>query len=229
MRLEDFGLVPHTSKTVSPGDTFGRLTIIAIGKPPGTYRYAAVCICECGTESAIRLDGLTSGNVVSCGCFHREVHRTHGLGSHPLYGIWRGMLVRCEDSANQAFANYGGRGIRVCDRWRLVENFVADMEDAYWPGAEIDRVNNDGNYEPSNCAWVTRKQNTDNRRSSRKITFKGKTQSIKRWSEELGFNYWMLYTRLVTNGWSVERALTTPPLDKFERMKIARGATERGF
>lgn len=224
MKLADHGLVPHYSKTVKVGDVFGRLTIVEIGKPPGTYRYKAICRCECGTDSLIRLDGIVAGNVVSCGCYHREVNCQHGLSKSPLYGIWRKMIDRCENPNNRAFKNYGGRGISVCDRWRMLENFYADMHATYWPGAEIDRTNNNGNYEPDNCDWVTSARNSDNRRSARLITFNGKTQSLKRWSEESGINYGTLHTRLTKKGWSVERALTTPSIEKFERMDIARTA-----
>ncbi len=225
MCLEDFGLVPHECKTVSAGDTFGHLTILAIGKKPGTYRYAAVCQCSCGSPpSAIRLDGIVSGAVVACGCVQKERTTTHGLTKHPLYNVWKKMLIRCTDPTVRSYKDYGGRGIQVCDRWQSIENFVADMENGYEPGLEIDRVDNDGNYEPSNCRWATRQQNCDNRRTGRNLTYNGRTQSLKAWATELGIGYAMLYERIDVWNWDAHRALTTPAIDKHERMAIARAA-----
>ena len=230
MNLADFGLVPHACRTVKPGDVYGRLTIVAIGKPPETsYRYTALCRCSCGAETKARLDGIRRGAVVSCGCYHSEISATHRLSKSPLYHVWRHMLDRCNNPMDAAYANYGGRGIRACARWHDLSNFYADMRPTYSPGLELDRRDNDGHYEPGNCQWTTRAGNSDNRRNGRKITFQGRTQSIKRWAEELGLNYGTLYTRLVENRWTPERALTTPPLNENERMAIARAATTRGF
>lgn len=225
MDLAHFGLVPHNSATIPPGRKFGRLTVVAVGKPPNTYRYTAICMCECGSEPiTVRVDGLTSGGVVSCGCYHREVSRTHGLSKHPLYQVWRHMRMRCENPDDAAYPNYGGRGITVCKRWQKVENFVADMEAGYAPGLEIDRIDNDGDYKPSNCRWATPSENSDNRRSGHRITFNGKTQSIRRWAKETGISYGTLWERIAIWGWSPEKALTTPPLSGEERMRKARRA-----
>lgn len=199
--------------------------MLAIGKRPNSYRYMAVCRCSCGSPpKAVRIDGLTSGAVVSCGCHQKKVSSTHKLSTHPLYPVWRHMVQRCLNSKDPAYENYGGRGITVCDRWLSVENFVADMESGYSPELELDRINNDGNYEPGNCKWSTISENCDNRRNSLKITFNGKTQSLARWSQELGMSYQLLWDRLKEWGWPPERAFTTPPLDKHERMALARRA-----
>ena len=223
--LAQFGLVPHTSKTMHPGDVFGRLTVLALGKPPNTYRYTAVCQCDCGSAPvAIRVDSLTKGVTVSCGCYHREAIRSHGLSKHPLYQVWRHMMERCTNPADGAFANYGGRGIRVCKRWHKVDNFVADMEAEHRPGLEIDRIDNDGDYTPKNCRWSTPSENCDNRRSGRRITFNGKTLSLRQWSRETGLSYGTLWERISIWGWGAERALTTPPLTEDERMRKARRA-----
>lgn len=225
MDLSTFGLVPHTSKTVSPGDVFGRLTILATGKPPGTYRYAAVCRCECGKNGVvIRLDGLTSGIVVSCGCYRLEAVTKHGLTKNPLYQVWRQMISRCQNPSDGSYQNYGGRGIRVCERWQSVESFVVDMESTYQPGLEIDRRYVNGNYEPGNCRWIPHQGNADNRRSGVYLTHDGKTQSLRRWSEETGINYGTLHERIAVWKWDAGRALTTPALSKEERMAIARAA-----
>lgn len=223
MELEKFGLVLHICSTVKIGDKFGHLTIKAIGKTPGDYRPRAVCDCDCGTTNKIiRLDGIVGGAVTGCGCVQRARTKTHGLTKHPLYQVWHLMMLRCHNPTDKSFANYGGRGIKVCERWHSVENFVADMNQTWAPHRQIDRINNDGNYEHGNCRWVTKSENCDNRRSGRKLTFGGRTQSISRWAEEMGINRGTISERLDIWGWSIERTLTTPPLSKDERMAIAR-------
>lgn len=225
MDLKPFGLVPHTSSTVAVGDTFGRLAVLAIGKPPGTYRYTAVCQCECGSApKKVRLDGLTRGAVVSCGCFHAEVSTTHGLTGDPVYGRWSKMIRRCTDPTNAAYPDYGGRGITVCDRWRDPAKFHADMSPTYEDGLELDRIDNDGHYEPGNVRWATRSQNADNRRTRHDLEYQGRTQSIERWAEEMGISRGTLWERIAVWQWDTERALTTPPLSADERMARARKA-----
>lgn len=210
------------------GAVFGRLTVLAVGKPPGSYRYTAICRCECGTkEFKTRLDALTAGNTVSCGCYGREMHRTHGQTRSGLHSIWRHMINRCTDPKDRAYPDYGGRGISVCQRWLAFENFVADMLPSRKPSLTLERNNNDGNYEPANCRWATRSEQADNRRMAITLTFSGKTQTIARWAEEIGINYQTLWTRLQVERWSVERALTTAPLSADARMKLARDA-QRG-
>jgi hypothetical protein len=223
--LAAFCLEPHKSKSAKPGDRFGRLTVLAIGKPKGTYRYAAVCSCDCGSKPLrVRLDALRKGVTESCGCIQAERTTTHGLTKSPLYNCWNHMVSRCTKPSNGAFRHDGGRGIRVCERWLSVENFVADMAPTFRKGLELDRINNDGDYCPENCRWTTRSENCDNRRSGVRITFRGKTKSIRRWSEETGISYGTLWERLQVWKWEPERALTTPPLDDSERMQIARDA-----
>jgi hypothetical protein len=221
--LTHFNLIPHDCSTVKRGDKFGRLTILEIGKSSGTYRYMAICQCECGNVPLkIRLDGITRGGVVSCGCYHKEVTATKGgHAKSPLGHAWRHIMDRCYNPNVKAYKDYGGRGIKVCDRWHDFLNFYADMHAGRKHGLEIDRRDNDGDYSPENCHWVTRQQNCNNRRNTRKITFQGKTQSMKQWSTELGLDYGMLVSRL-RNGWGVERALTTPSIDANQRMEIAR-------
>ncbi len=223
MTLEECGMIPHHCTTVAIGDTFERLTILAIGKKPGSYRYQAICQCVCGSpRKVIRLDGIISGAVISCGCVQKERSSSHSLTSHPLYGTWRKMIERCENPENKSYPNYGGRGITVCERWHQVENFVSDMQDSYSPGLTIERVDNNQGYFPDNCTWATKAEQADNRRTGHKVTFNGKTQSILKWSKELNLNYGTLWTRIAIWGWSPEKALTTPPLSKDQRMEIAR-------
>lgn len=225
MELSELGLLPHTSKTMKPGDRFGRLTIFAIGKPPGSYRYQAVCRCGCGTFPYVaRADGLARGTVVGCGCVQKERTTTHGLTGTPLLQVWTGMMRRCENPADDSYPRYGGRGITVCERWHAIENFVADMGSAYRHGLTLERINNDGPYTPKNCRWATATEQANNRRSNTALRYNGRTQNLREWADETGINYGTLWERVKIHGWSAERALTTPPLSASERMKIARSA-----
>ena len=134
-----------------------------------------LCRCACGKEIIASARNLRSGNTGSCGCSanrHGTAHpnSTHGMaGLHiaPEYRVWTNMKTRCFNQGNRQFANYGARGITVCDRWRdSFESFLADMGRCP-PGLTLDRINNDGNYEPGNCRWATRQQQARNRRSTR--------------------------------------------------------------
>ena len=109
-------------------------------------------ICDCGTEKEIYSYSLTCGDTASCGCYQRELRQTHGMSSHPIYGVWRNMRYRGQPY-HLEYENYGGRGIRVAERWRRgFEAFYADMRARWQSGLSIERVDNNGNYEPGNSA-----------------------------------------------------------------------------
>lgn len=221
--LGQFGLVETKAKSVGVGEKFGRLTVIAIGQIPGTYRYFAVCECACGSEpKSIRMDGLTNGNVVSCGCVQRERVTTHALSKSNHYHRWRGIMDRCYNTKCKPYQNYGGRGVRVCNEWHTIEGFVAGLPEGYSEGFEIDRYpNNDGDYEPGNVRWATPSENSDNRRSGRLICFNGKTQSLRRWAEETGIHETTIWGRLERWNWPIDKALSTPPVPAKARMRMA--------
>ena len=167
--LDLFNLVQTSSKAVNVGDVFGRLTVLETGQIPDTYRYIAICQCECGSApKAIRFDSLKSGVVVSCGCFQKEQTTTHGLSKSGHYSRWKNMLGRCEDPSDPAYPDYGARGIKVCGRWMDYALFLADMGPRPSDKHSIDRINNDGNYEPENCRWATADIQAGNTRRSLK-------------------------------------------------------------
>mgnify|MGYP001126284163 CR=1 FL=1 len=133
-----------------------------------------------------------------------------GESRSPEYRAWQTMRLRCTDPSNAAFPSYGGRGITICDRWmQSVSAFIEDMGRKPTPLHEIDRIDNDRGYEPSNCRWATRKENSRNRRSSRILTVNGETLTVAEWAERSGISHSTITKRLAA-GWSEERAVQTP-------------------
>jgi hypothetical protein len=140
------------------------------------------------------------------------VRLRHGYTGKPEYYIWTSMVQRCTNPQAKQYDDYGGRGIKVCDRWRLFDNFLADMgprpEGTYPSGRTkytIERKDNDGDYTPKNCVWATYRQQARNKKKAHMITYRGKTQSLVVWAEELGLNYKTAHTRL-SRGWTVSQA-----------------------
>jgi len=151
------------------GQTFGRLHVIEFSESR-KGRAFWLCRCDCGNEKVIEGKAMRQGITVSCGCFSRDkiTHRnlSHGLSKTPEYRNWQAMLTRCYNSHSKNWKDYGGRGIKVCARWKKnnFENFLADMGKRPTPQHTLDRFpNNDGNYEPGNVRWATRYEQTHNR------------------------------------------------------------------
>lgn len=154
------------------GKKYGRWTILKyIGMNKKAQQYETMC--DCGYLSSHDASELRSGKSKQClTCHNREMSSNnikHGMHNHPLYKVWSSMLNRCSREGASFYHQYGGRGIKVCERWKLFENFYKDMGDRP-KGMTIDRINNDGNYELSNCRWVTHKENCQNRSNSRAKT-----------------------------------------------------------
>ena len=170
------------------------------------------CRCDCGKKLYVREDHLLNGTTKTCGCVKkkRRTRTIHGMTNTRSYSAWHNMLQRCENPKHEKHSRYGGRGIKVCERWQSFPNFLEDMGECPTITGSIDRIDNNGDYTPENCRWATYKQQNNNRSDNCNFTYNGKTQSIQAWSEEYGINHQTLYNRLMTLGFSVEEALSAP-------------------
>jgi hypothetical protein len=155
-------------------------------------------------------------------CMIGNKHRqTHGLSKSPEYYIWRSMKARCYNPKSASYCRYGKRGIKVCKRWlNSFEIFYKDIGPRSTPAHQIDRINNNGNYTPKNCRWVTATENGNNRITSKKITFRGKTLTASEWAKRLGLTDRGAITRRLARGWSIEAAITTPKVPRKFRTRM---------
>lgn len=151
------------------GQNFGRWVVQELAFRVKKRLYWT-CLCECGTVKAVSSNNLKSGASSSCGCFQKEKARRgalkHGGVQHKLYRTWLGMRNRCGNPKNPSWEYYGGRGIKVCDRWQYFANFRADMEPTWQEFRSLDRIDNDGDYCPENCRWATQSEQVKNQRHS---------------------------------------------------------------
>ena len=189
---------------LAPGEKFGKWTLLTL-EPRGHRRFWS-CRCDCGTERDVYESSLTSGRSTGCGCWKRG----HMLTETPEYQAWRGAKLRCGNPNTPNYKNYGGRGIKMCERW--IGDFLAFLADmGPRPSARhsLDRIDVNGDYEPGNCRWATWSVQSLNKRTNRRLEAFGRTQTITEWARETGLSCDTLRTR-VAAGWSVERAVTTP-------------------
>jgi hypothetical protein len=199
-----------------PGRVFGRWTLVQNVPPAaGSKTRRWLCRCACGTERAVLYTTLTSGSSVSCGCYHREVvarmKTTHGLSRRPEFNQWNHMRQRCGNPSDDRFSDYGGRGITVCERWlNSFEHFLADMGPRPSPKHSIDRIDNNGNYEPGNCRWATHLEQAQNTRTVLLVSALGLTLSVREWARRAGIHPSTLAYR-IRSGWPIEAAVTMGP------------------
>lgn len=189
------------------GQRFGRLVVTGLKHKihvGNRFRYYWQCICDCGNECKVRTDCLTSGNTQSCGCLHKEQaiknvskHHSHCQSHTRLYGIWQKMKDRCINPNTPCYSRYGGRGIKLCAEW--TDDFSSfyhwAITHGYSDTLSIDRINNNGNYEPCNCRWITFKEQCRNRRTNIIVDYQNEQMTLVEASELSGIPYSTLYAR----------------------------------
>lgn len=200
------------------GQTFGKLTALSENGRHENGRILWECLCECGKTVNIANNNLHSGNTKSCGCLKKEasVERgkesltTHGLSNTPEYSAWKNIIQRCNNPKDQAYSNYGARGIKICERWNdSFINFYTDLGPRPTVEHSVDRIDNNGNYEIGNCKWSTTEEQCNNKRNNHIVTYKGKDYTIANLAKEHGLNDSIVRDRLRL-GWTVEDAVEKP-------------------
>jgi hypothetical protein len=204
------------------GQKFNRLLVLRkvdVGKSMTYYE----CLCDCGNLHIANGAAVKKGNIKSCGCLQREIasknSKTHGFSKTRLYRVWRGMITRCENPNSDYYYSYGGRGIKVCPEWR--HDFLSFRkwslsngydENAKFSECTLDRIDNDGDYEPSNCRWVSMKEQSKNRRVTVFVEIESVYKPLVDLSEEFGVNYGTLRSR-IARGVKTKEELLAPPKD----------------
>ena len=228
----------HVWKSVNIGARFHRITVVGpqfrYHREKGKPRWVVVVSCECGKVKLVQPHDLLRGFVKSCGCHRVDVairmgkgNRRHGLEGTPLYFVWRSIKQRCNNPNQHGYHCYGGRGITYCKEW---ESFVPFMEwalkNGYSEHLQIDRRNNNGNYEPGNCRFVTPRTNSLNRRTTLIVEAFEETKTLSEWAEDIRcrVSYCTLWIRLFGKAkltWTPEEAITTPPIPRPQRFSIS--------
>lgn len=215
---------------IKKGQKFGRLTVIREVEPrfdsKGRKIRMVLCKCDCGNRSTLQLSRLTCGITSSCGCLRLErvgslnkryekitgqkLPDSFSFRETRIYRIWTDMLHRC---INPTEKNYHGKGITVCEEWRsdFFNFYFWAIENGYTDKLTIDRLNSNGNYEPSNCRWATYKQQNNNNCMNKSITYNGETHTVGEWGDITGIGRDLLYERVIFNHWPIEKAFATPP------------------
>lgn len=198
------------------GRIFGRLEPLGYAGKNKHGKAVWLCRCRCSakTELPVLASKLQSGHTQSCGCLHREICasrlRTHGHAGKrsTTYNIWKNMVSRCTNPNHPAYMDYGGRGIKVCRRWRRFENFLKDMGERP-ERLTVERRRNDKGYCAKNCYWGTWREQARNRRSNHLLTWRGEVRCLAEWADLVGIGEATIRARLAA-GWSVEKALSFP-------------------
>ena len=195
------------------GQRFGRL--VAVERVEGKNNHTRwLCKCDCGKEIIAHKTSLDSGRTKSCGCLRSAVSRAkatkHGQAGSRIYNIWANIKTRCYNKNALRFKDYGSRGITMCDEWKNDFQTFYDwaMASGYREDLTIDRIDSDGNYEPSNCRWSTQTEQQNNKRGNVVVLYQGEEHTIAEWAKIKNIPYHTLRNRITSLGWSVERAMT---------------------
>lgn len=197
------------------GKRFGRLLVLEkSNSEKGHVKW--LCLCDCGNKCIVHGTSLKTGNTISCGCYKTEnakaLYSSVRQNDKTLYAVWNGIKQRCLNKNNRSYHNYGGRGIKIDETWaNNYESFYNwAMQSGYKKGLQIDRIDNNGNYEPSNCRFVSQETQANNKRNVELYTINGQTKSLPQWCREYGQEYFLVRQRVKKLGWSIEKALTCP-------------------
>jgi hypothetical protein len=221
------------------GLTFGRWTVLEYKGVDKNTKPLWLCRCECGNEKVVFARSLVRGASKSCGCLRKESNTARLAkrnSGHKLYDRLSSMKQRCYNPKNEAYKYYGGRGVRVCDEWLNDSQLFVDwaLANGWQEGLEIDRIDNDGDYSPNNCQWVTDKINSRNRSNARLATIEGITLSIPEWADKAGLTYSTVAQR-VKAGWS-GADIIAPPISESEKkrrrvegLRKRKGSEDGGF
>ena len=188
------------------GLVFGRLIVINLVGYDKGKNSKWLCKCICGNEKIILGTKLNRGITKSCGCLQKEIvgnnRRTHGMKKHPLYNTWMGIIQRCINPNIKPYKDYGGRGIKVCDRWLKIDNFLEDMGERPTDKHKLGRLDIQKNYEPSNCKWVVGIAN-----NAKHLIVDSEEKTITEWSKISGTKHKIIYERFFRYGWSAREAV----------------------
>lgn len=206
------------------GQKFHRLTVLERDYSSKCGQPKWLCRCDCGNIVSVFSSNIKRKNTQSCGCLNQEVAKnrleTHGFTGTRIHNIWMHMNARCNNPKSDAYDNYGGRGIKACDEWVDFTPFRDwALSHGYSDNLTIDRINNNGNYEPSNCRWSTAEVQSNNRRSNHYIIYNGENKTLMQLSKEFRISYGALKYRIKC-GWAIEQALTKP-IKKMKRRASA--------
>lgn len=207
------------------GKKFGKLTVLKRSEKRSKSGTLWDCVCSCGKEVTVFSSNLKRGTSTSCGC-NKKINpnsKKHGMSDSRIYRIWSLMKSRCNNKNSRAYPRYGGRGIKVCDEWNEPSNFFNwAMENGYREDLTIDRIDNNGDYCPENCRWVSMKEQENN--TSRNIFFSmdGETKSLTQWCDCFNMPYAAVRKRIKTLGWDFRKAIETPIDNKYHHKSSKR-------
>ena len=211
------------------GQVFGKLTVLnktkKVKKTYGTFRHW-LCMCECGNTIWVRAAHLTSNHTKSCGCgILEKKYKTRKdvcLSYSRVYRCWSSMKQRCFNKKDSNYRNYGGRGISICDEWKndFMSFYNWATKNGYSDKLTIDRIDNNGNYEPKNCRWTDMKTQSNNTRKTNIIEYNGEKHSISEWGEITGFGYHTIANRFYKTNMSNEEILTKPKIYKNRHISL---------
>ncbi len=195
------------------GQKFSRLTAMCLDHRNIHGQALWRFVCDCGNECVISMQDVKSGHTKSCGCYDKErakfKRRTHGMSKTPVWNVWINMIRRCTEPKNNSYADYGSRGISVCNRWSTsFKNFYDDMGQIPVAGMELDRKDNSLGYFKENCQWVTEIDQANNKRSTRIISINGGSVPLAVWCRKNGLNYKAAYHRIITLGRDPENTIS---------------------